>query len=54
MRPDSRVDSVKMEFGKSKDSETGKQKLQRKLLALKKANMKSVASKDMATVKIDL
>ena len=54
MRPQSRVDSVKAEFGKNKDGETGKQRLQRKLLGLKKANNKTLANKDMATVKMDL
>jgi len=49
VRPDSSID-VK---DKKSNEVSGKSKLQKTLLQLKKANMKSYSSKGMATVKID-
>lgn len=49
-RPEKQVEANKE---KKKDQESGKAKLQKTLLQLKKSNMKSSSSKGMATVKID-
>ena len=49
-RPDARTDSAKP---KKKENESGKAKLQKTLLQLKKSNTRSSSSKGMATVKIN-
>lgn len=49
-RPDARGDQAKP---KKKENESGKARLQKTLLSLKKSNTKSTSSKGMATVKIN-